>query len=66
MDKKISFNKAAIDSLPLPEQGKRATYYDTKTNGLQLRVTHNGVITFSLYRRVKAGSVERVTLGRLP
>jgi len=66
MDRKISFNKAAIDGLPLPEQGKRATYLDPKTNGLQLRVTHTGVKTFSLYRRVKAGGVERVTLGRYP
>lgn len=65
-DNRISFNKAAIDGLLIPEVGKRTTYHDTKTNGLQLRVTHNGVKTFSLYRRVKAGSVERVTLGRYP
>ena len=65
-ENRINFTKAIIDGLPMPETGKRATYHDTKTNGLQLRVTHTGVKTFSLYRRVKAGGVERVTLGRYP
>ncbi len=65
-DNKLSFTKAAIDSLPTPIAGQRSTYHDTKTNGLQLRVTHTGVKTFSLLRRVKAGSLERVTLGRYP
>jgi hypothetical protein len=34
--------------------------------GLQIRVTPNGVKTFSLFRRVKGGNPERVTLGRYP
>jgi integrase len=34
--------------------------------GLRLRVTATGVKTFSLYRRVKGGTPERVTLGRFP
>ncbi|WP_020561585.1 tyrosine-type recombinase/integrase [Methylosarcina fibrata] len=63
---KINFTKAALDGLALPEAGKRETYHDLKTNGLQLRVTSNGVKTFSLFRRVKNGSPERVTLGRYP
>jgi integrase len=62
----INFTKAAIDGLPLPNKGQRAAYLDSKTNGLQLRVTSTGVKTFSLHRRVKAGSLERVTLGRYP
>ena len=35
-----------------------------KTPGLQLRVSATGVKTFSVYRRLKAGEPERVTLGR--
>lgn len=65
-ENKINFTKGAIDDLSLPEAGKRDTYHDLKTNGLQLRVTSNGVKTFSLFRRVKNGSPERVTLGRYP
>lgn len=65
-DNKINFTKAVLDALPLPETGNRATYRDTKANGLQLRVTSNGAKTFSLFRRVKNGSPERVTLGRYP
>ncbi|ATG89708.1 tyrosine-type recombinase/integrase [Methylomonas koyamae] len=65
-DNKINFTKAALDALPLPEAGNRATYHDIKTNGLQLRVTSSGAKTFSLFRRVKNGSPERVTLGRYP
>jgi integrase len=65
-ENKINFTKAVLDALPVPEMGKRTTYHDLKTNGLQLRVTHNGVKTFSLFRRVKNGSPERVTLGRYP
>ncbi|MGZ6488336.1 MAG: tyrosine-type recombinase/integrase [Pseudobdellovibrio sp.] len=65
-ENKINFTKAVLDTLPLPEAGKRATFHDLKTNGLQLRVTHNGVKTFSLFRRIKNGSPERVTLGRYP
>jgi integrase len=65
-EKKFNFTKAALDSLPLPASGQRATYHDAKTNGLQIRVTSNGVKTFSMFRRVKNGDPERVTLGRYP
>jgi integrase len=65
-ENKINFTKAVIDALPLPQAGKRDTYHDLKTNGLQLRVTSNGVKTFSHFRRVKNSSPERVTLGRYP
>lgn len=65
---KFNFTKAAIDALPLPDAGKRATYHDTnpKGAGLQLRVTSSGVKTFCVFRRVKNGNPERVTLGRFP
>ncbi|MGZ8927664.1 MAG: tyrosine-type recombinase/integrase [Methylobacter sp.] len=63
---KINFTKAELDNLPLPAAGQRTTYHDVKTSGLQLRVTSNGVKTFSLLRRVKNGKPERVTIGRYP
>ncbi|WP_409298613.1 tyrosine-type recombinase/integrase [Pseudomonas sp. KCJK8993] len=62
----ISFSKERLASLPMPEAGKRATYHDTKTRGLQLRVSSTGIKTFSVYRRIKGGQPERVTLGRFP
>lgn len=66
MAKKFSFTKDALLSLPKPEAGKRAVYLDSKTTGLQVRVTANGAKTFSVYRRIKGGRPERVTLGRFP
>lgn len=65
MANKINFTKAAIDDLALPEHGKRADYQDTKTTGLQLRVTSNGTKTFSVLRRIH-GTLERITIGRYP
>ena len=66
MGNTINFTKAALTNLPQPEQGQRAVYHDAKTTGLQLRVTHTEVKTFSLFRRTKGGLPERVTLGRFP
>jgi hypothetical protein len=43
MADKINFTKAKIDALRMPEQGKRETYHDTKTEGLQLSVTSTSV-----------------------
>jgi integrase len=63
----INFTKAKIDGLPLSKADQRDTYNDTKTAGLQLRVTGSGVKTFSVFRWVKAeGKPERITLGRYP
>ncbi|MDU4251694.1 tyrosine-type recombinase/integrase [Pseudomonas sp.] len=62
----ISFSKERLAALPLPEAGKRTTYHDTKIQGLQLRVSSTGIKTFSVYRRMKGGMPERVTLGRFP
>lgn len=66
MDREFSFTKAALDALPLPEAGKRDVYHDKKTTGLQVRVSNAGTKTFCIYRRVKGGQPERVTLGRYP
>ncbi|MCK9387698.1 MAG: site-specific integrase [Sulfuritalea sp.] len=66
MANRISFTKAALDALPVSAVGQRATFHDTKTPGLQLRLTATGVKTFSIFRRVRGGEPERVTLGRYP
>ena len=63
---RFPFSKERLLALPLPGAGKRDTYHDTKTTGLQLRVTSTGAKTFSVYRRLKAGQPERVTLGKFP
>ena len=62
----FNFTKAALESVPIPAAGKRVTYSDAKTTGLQIRVTANNVKTFSVFRRIKGGQPERVTLGRFP
>lgn len=65
-ESRFNFTKAAIEALPVPEAGKRAVYHDAKTTGLQIRVTSAGTKTFCIYRRIKGGQPERVTLGRFP
>jgi len=63
----LNFTKIALEALPLPMEDTRAIYHDSKTKGLQLRVTSNGVKTFNMFRWVKAeGKPERITLGRFP
>ncbi len=65
-ENKINFTKAALDALPIPASGQRATYHDAKANGLQIRVGSTGVKTFCVFRRIKGGQPERMTLGRYP
>lgn len=62
---RFNFTKAAIDSLSLPVSG-RATYYDAKISGLQLRVSPTGTKSFSVHKRMKHGDLVRVNLGRYP
>lgn len=62
---KINFTKATLEALPKPAAGKRAYYYDTKTRGLGISITHNGNRSFIVYRWVN-GKPERSTLGRFP
>lgn len=66
MNNSILFSKERLLRLPHAADGKRDTYHDSKTTGLQLRVTSSGVKTFSLYRRTKGGQPSRITLGRFP
>ena len=39
MANKINFTKTALDALPLPDAGKRTDHWDTKVQGLLVRVT---------------------------
>lgn len=66
MSKKVNFTKTLIESVKPPAQGERLVLIDSKTAGLQCRITPTGVKTFSVYRRVKGGRPERVTLGKFP
>jgi integrase len=67
MAPRIPFTKTAIEALPAPASG-RVTYRldDDRIPGLELRVTSSGAKTFSVFRRVKGGKPERITLGRFP
>ena len=65
-ESKFNFTKATLDGVALPVPGSRSTYQDAKTKGLQLRVTPAGIKTFCVFRRIKGGQPERITLGRYP
>ena len=60
---RFNFTKDSLEALPIPPTGTRATYHDTHTSGLQIRVTSTGKKTFCLYKRAKSGAPERITLG---
>src|SRR5258708_27136158 len=62
----INFTKAALNALRIPPAGQRTVVHDLKIRGLQLRVTPSGVKTFSVFRRIKGGRPERLTLGKFP
>lgn len=66
MEREFNFTKPQLNALPLPAAGKRDVYHDKKTTGLQVRVSSSGRKTFCVYRRVKGGQPERVTLGQYP
>lgn len=65
MTTKLNFNKKNIDSLPIPEKGKRNYYNDEKVPHLQLMVTDKGTKSFKVYKRIN-GTPNRVTLGKYP
>ncbi len=61
----INFTKAILATLPLPSQGKRHSFKDSRVKGLIIRVTANGQKTFQLYQKHQGRPV-RVTLGTFP
>jgi len=63
---RIEFNKRAIEALIPPVSG-RAEYKDSRTPGLYVRVTPDGVRTFSHIGRPKGSSRSvRTTIGTFP
>jgi len=65
-EKTFHFTERGVADLPKPPLGQRVTYRDTKTEGLELRVSDRGTKSYSWYRRIKGGDPERVTIGRHP
>ena len=47
-----NFTVRLLDSLPLPDKGKRKTYYDDDVKGLALRVLSTGTKSFVTYKWV--------------
>jgi integrase len=65
MAHRIRFTKAAIAALPTPDQGARATYYDSEIQKLAIRLTAAGCRTFYVVRRDGAQMVW-LKLGTFP
>jgi integrase len=62
--KMFLFGKKAIESLPIPDTGKRAVYRDERTPYLFLRVTPSAK-TFFWQKKIK-GKQHTVTIGKYP
>src|SRR5262245_39893414 len=53
-----------VDTLPRPE--RRTEYHDTIARGLVLRMTPNGIKTWTVRYRAVDGGTQRLTLGTYP
>ncbi len=56
MSEKINFTVKTLDSIKPPLKG-RDTYHDTQVQGLTLRVTTNGVMSFIVRKRIRGNPV---------
>ena len=56
MSEKINFTVKTLDSIKPPLKG-RDTYHDTQVQGLTLRVTTNGVMSFIVRKRIRGKPV---------
>src|SRR5882672_2883042 len=65
LERRRILNDTSIRSLKPPATG-RVDYFDDATPGLSLRVTANGVRTWTVFYRDKNGRQKRLTLGRYP
>lgn len=61
----INFTKSAIDNIPLPPEGQRLEFYDSKTSHLLVRVSATGRKTFQVYRWHE-GKPSRISIGTWP
>ncbi len=64
-NEKINFTKAGLHALPLPPEGKRYAFKDTRVPGLIIRVMPSGSKSFQLYQKLQGRPI-RVTLGKFP
>ena len=62
---RFRFTKTALEKLPTPDSGRRATYYDQDISKLALRVTAAGSKSFYIVKRVGSEMVW-FKLGRFP
>ncbi len=62
----IRFNKKSLNELPVPEGNSRPVYHDDLVNGLLLRISNVGTITFFVQKRDTNNKVIKTTLGRYP
>lgn len=65
MDNRIRFTKTAVMDLQLPENGRRAVFYDSEVPKLAIRLTASGSRTFYVVKR-DSKSMAWVKLGTFP
>ena len=61
----MKFSKTLLLGLPVPDRGKRTTYYDDKVVKLALRVTSSGTKSFYVVKRA-GGEMVWLKLGTFP
>jgi len=64
MDRRFTFTKRKLASLPPAPQGKRIQHYDEKVPGFCVMVTDTGHKSYYLYKKVK-GRAERIYIGKV-
>jgi integrase len=62
----IRFAKKTLERLPLPQGKDRPVYHDDLLQGLQLRITSQGTITFFVQKRDVNQVNQKITIGRFP
>ena len=62
----IRFTKKALERLRIPQGKERPVYHDDLVQGLQLRITSQGTITFFIQKRDVNQVNRKVTIGRFP
>lgn len=62
----ISFTDAFVRSKAVPREGKRTSYYDRETAGLELRVSETGMKSWAFRYRDFAGRSRRFKIGHYP